>query len=72
MYVGNAQRKPGLLLNNAELAVVVEVRYLGVTVDSRLTFDVPIRQTVARAFVRDYHKHKYFVSHDIFYSCVCF
>ena len=46
--------------------VVVEVKDFGGTVDSRLTFDVHIRQTVAQAFVRDYLKYKYFVSRDIF------
>ena len=48
LYVGNAQIKSCLLLNNAELAVVVEMKDLGVTVDSRLNFDVHIRQTVRR------------------------
>ena len=35
------------LLNYVELAVIVEVKDLGVTVDSSLNFDVHVRQTVA-------------------------
>jgi len=49
MYVGNAQSKHSLLLNNAELDVVVEVKDLGVTVESHLNFDVYIHQAVTRA-----------------------
>jgi len=39
MYVGNAQSKHSLLLNDAEMAIVAEVKDLGVIVDSRLNFD---------------------------------
>jgi len=39
MYVGNAQSKPSSVLNDAEMAIVAEVKDLGVIADSRLNFD---------------------------------
>jgi hypothetical protein len=65
MYIGNTHYKPNLLLNNDKLAVVDTVKDLGVTIDYRLTFDVHVRQIVARAFVRANLIHKCFVSRDI-------
>ena len=52
MYIGNTHYKPNLLLNNDKLAAVDEVKDLGVAIDCRLTFDVNIRQIVARAIAR--------------------
>jgi len=66
MYIGNTRNRPSLLLNDVTLAVVDEVRDLGVIVDSRLKFDAHIHQTVVRAFVRSNLIHKCFVSRDIF------
>jgi hypothetical protein len=66
MYVGNAQSKSSILLNNAELVVVVEVKDLDVTVDFRLNSDAHIRQTVAQAFIIANHIHRCFVSRGIF------
>jgi len=63
--VGYVQSKSNLLLNNAELAVVAEVKYLRVTADSRHNFDIHIRQAVARAFVRANLIHTCFVSRKI-------
>ena len=62
MYIGNTHYKPNLLLNNDKLAVVDTVKDLGVAIDYRLTFDVHVRQIVARANLI----HKCFVSRDIF------
>ena len=62
MYIGNTHYKPNLLLNNDKLAVVDTVKDLGVAIDYRLTFDVHVRQSVARANLI----HKCFVSRDIF------
>ena len=64
MYVGNAQSQPNLLLNNAELAVVVEMKDLALTVHTSLTFEAHIRQTVSQAFVRPNLTHKCFVSRE--------
>jgi len=47
IYVGNAQSKPSLVLNNAEMAIVAEVMDLGVIFNSRLNFDTHIHQAVA-------------------------
>jgi len=66
MYVGNAQSKPSLVLNDAEIAIVAEVKDLGVIVDFRLNFGTHIRQAVARAFVRSNLIHKCYVSRDVF------
>ena len=66
MYIGNTRNRPSLLSNDVTLAVVDEVRDLGVIVDSRHKFDVHIHQTVVRAFVRSNLIHKCFVSRDIF------
>ena len=52
MYIGSTPNKPNLIFNDVSLAVVDEVRDLGVVVDSRLRFDAHIHQTVVRAFVR--------------------
>ena len=65
MYIDNTHYKPNLLLNNDKLAVVDTVKDLGVAIDYRLTFDVHVRQIVARAFVRANLIHKCFVSRDI-------
>jgi len=51
MYIGNTPNRPSSTLNDISLAVVDEVRGLGVIVDSRLKFDAHIHQTVVRAFV---------------------
>jgi len=66
VYVGNAQSKPGLVLNDAEMVIIAEVKDLGVIVDSSLNLDTHIRQAVARAFVRSNRIHKCFVSRDVF------
>ena len=52
MYNGHTLYKPNLLLNDVSLAVVDEVRDLGVIIDSRLTFHTHIKQTVVHATVR--------------------
>jgi len=61
MDIGNTPNKPSLMLNDISLAVVDEVRDLGVIVDPRLTFTRQVR-----AFVRVNLIHKCFVSRDIF------
>jgi len=66
MYIGNTPNGPSLTLNDVSLAVVDEVRDLGVIVDSRLNVDAHIHQTVVRAFVRANFIHKCFVSRDVF------
>ena len=66
MQLGNTPYKPNLLLNNHKLAVVDEVKDLGVAINCRLTFDVHVHQIVAWAFVRANLIHNCFVSHDIF------
>jgi len=48
------------------MAVVAEVKDLGVIVDSRLNFDTHIRQAVARTFVKSNLIHKCFKSRDVF------
>ena len=48
MYIGNTLCKPSLLRSNVTLTVI-EVRDLGVTIDSHLTFYNHIKQTIARA-----------------------
>jgi len=45
-------KEKSLVLNDAEMAIVAEVKDLVVIVDSRLNFDTHIHQAVARAFVR--------------------
>ena len=67
MNIGNTRNRPSLLLNDVTLAVVDEVRDLGVIVDSRLKFDAHIHQTqtVMRAFVSANLIHKCFVSRDV-------
>ena len=54
------------MLNDVTLAIVDEVRDLGMIVDSRLKFEAHIHPTVGRAFVRANLLHKCFVSRDIF------
>ena len=39
MYIGNTPSKPNLILNDVSLAVVDEVKDLGVVVDCRLKFE---------------------------------
>jgi len=43
---------PSLVLNDAEMAIVAEVKDLGVIFDFHLNFNTHIRQAVARTFVR--------------------
>ena len=66
MYIGNTRYRPSLMLNDVTPAVVDEVRDLGVIIDSCLTFDAHIHQTVVRAFVRANLIYKCFASRDIF------
>ena len=67
MYIGRTIHRPNLLLNDVSLAVVDEVRDLGVIIDSRHTFHTHIKQTVVRAGVRaNLIHHKCFISRDIF------
>ena len=72
MYIGNHVCKPNLLLNGATVPVVDEVRDLGVSIDSRLTFHTHIKQTVVRTCVRANLIHKCFISRDVFKSYTCF
>jgi hypothetical protein len=66
MCVGNTNYKPNLLLNNVCLAVVDEVKDLGVVIDFRLTFHTHIKQSVVRAGVIANLIHKCFMSRDVF------
>jgi len=58
-----------MTLNDNILPVVDEVKYLGVIVDSHLSFDVHISKTVARAFTRANLIHKCFTSRDAATLC---
>jgi len=66
MYISNTNCKPSLLLNNVCLAVVDEVNYLGVVIDSHLTFHTHIRKNIVRASIRANLIHKCFISCDAF------
>ena len=66
MYIGYTNWKPSLLFNNVCLAVVDEVKDLGVVTDSRLAFHTHIKQLVVGAYVRANLIHKYFISRDVF------
>ena len=63
--------KPSLLLNNVCLAVVDEVKDLGVVIDSRLTFHTHIKQNVVRASIRANLLHECFYFTRYFYSNTC-
>jgi ribonucleases P/MRP protein subunit RPP40 len=66
MYIGNTLCKPSLLLNDVSLAVVEQVKDLGVLIDSRLSFTPHIKEAVVRANVRANLIHKCFISRDVF------